>query len=271
MKGQWTEPLRVIYDHELVLFSSGSFAVEIEGKRYGCPAGSFIIVPPGRWHASWETAGKPGYRYWSHFDWINRGGCEGTPTMTFHPAKPKAAAFRRAPAFVPRGILHGPIPAPHRACELAERMGSLCGRNASEHDRVVSRALLLELLLELLDPCDRERAVGGDGAGDIARRTRDLLEQHLGEHGNLRIQDLLEEKLGYSYAHLCRVFRARYSVPPLKYLNAACVSRAKFLLRDTDLPIAAVAHRVGFRDPLYFSQLFRKMAGCTPSRYRETR
>ena len=264
----WTEPLRVIYDHELVLFGKGQFVIEIGANAYPCPAGTFIIVPPGRWHASWDTAGRPGLRYWSHFDWVSQGPHGNTPVMTFHPARPRAAAYRRAPAFVPHRILHGPIPSPHRAYELAERLNALQGQG-SEHDRAVSRALLLELLLELLDTRDRKAAAAGQD--DLPHRIRDLLEQNLPDHGNLRIQDLMEEKLGYSYAHLCRLFRARYGIPPLKYLNAICVSRARLLLRDTDIPVAAIAQRLGFRDPLYFSQLFRRITGQSPSRCRAAR
>jgi len=262
----WTEPLRIIYDHELVLFSKGRFAVEIENKRYPCPAGTFIIIPPGRWQTSWETAGQPGHRYWSHFDWVYQESYGNTPSMTYHPAKPCFNACRRAPGFVPRKILHGRIYAPQRTYELADRLCALQER-ASEHDRALSRALLLELLLELLDTRTRTAAVPGRHAG-LAQRVVDLLDQNVEQHGNLRIQDLLEKKLGYSYAHLCRVFRAKYGVPPLKYLNAVCISRAKLLLRDTDLHITVIARRLGFKDPLYFSQLFRKITGLPPSQYR---
>jgi len=262
----WTEPLRVIYDHELVLFSKGRFVVEIENKPYACPAGTFIIVPPGKLQASWETAGQPGHRYWSHFDWIYQDSNYDLPFMTFHPAKPRLNAYRRAPSFVPRKILRGQILVPARAYELADRLCALQSR-ANEHDRTVSRALLLELLLELLDDRSRTAPISGQGK-DIALQIRDLLEQNIDRHGTLRIQDLMEERLGKSYAHLCRVFRAKYGIPPLKYLNAVCISRAKLLLRDTDLPVAIIAQRLGFCDPLYFSQLFRKTSGLSPSQYR---
>ena len=262
----WTEPLRVIYDHELVLFSKGRFVVEIENKPYACPAGTFIIIPPGKLHASWETAGHPGHRYWSHFDWIYQDYRDNSPDMTFHPATLRLNACHRAPLCVPRKIIYGRISSPARVYELAERLCTLQLR-ANEHDCLISRALLLELLLELLDTRTRQAVdVGHDT--NLARRVRDLLEQNLDQHSNLRIPDLMERHLRYSYAHLCRVFRAKYGIPPLKYLNAVCISRAKLLLRDTDMPVAVMAQRLGFRDPLYFSQLFRKTSGLTPSQYR---
>jgi len=265
---RWTEPLRVIYDHELVLFTRGGYAMEIGGTRHECPAGTFMIVPPGVLHSSWDAAGKSGYRYWSHFDWVYQGPHTNTSVMTFHPAKPRPECYRRAPPFVPQALLHGKIRDLRATCYLADRLCAMQGNESTEHDRVVSRALLLELLLELLDDTDRKKTTLS-GTEDIASRARALLEQNVQDHSSLSIQDLLEERIGCSYEHVCRLFRAKYGIPPLKYLNVLCVSRAKLLLRDTNLPIADVAKRLGFRDPLYFSQLFRKMTGCAPSRYRE--
>jgi LacI family transcriptional regulator len=46
------------------------------------------------------------------------------------------------------------------------------------------------------------------------------------------------------------------------------VERAKQLLTDTDMPVKAVAHRVGVGAPEYLSVLFRRTIGMTPSTYR---
>lgn len=262
----WIEPHRVIYDHELVLFAKGRFIVEIEDRRYPCPAGTFIIVPPGKRHASWEAAGQSGYRYWSHFDWVYQGPYALSLIMTFEPAAPRRDNLRPAPDFIPRRIFHGSILSPSRAYDLAERLAAL-QVNGIEHDRFLSRALLLELLLELLDTKPRYLDKPSRDA-DLPHRVRALLESHLEQHSSLRIQDLMEAKLGYSYGHLCRLFHAKYGIPPLKYLNTLCVNRAKLLLRDTDLTVNDIAVRIGFRDPLYFSQLFRKLTGMPPTRYR---
>jgi LacI family transcriptional regulator len=46
------------------------------------------------------------------------------------------------------------------------------------------------------------------------------------------------------------------------------VERAKQLLSDSDMPVKAVAHRVGVGAPEYLSVLFRRTVGMTPSAYR---
>jgi AraC-like DNA-binding protein len=260
----WIEPLRVIYDHELVLFREGRYVVEIAGAEFACPADRFIIVPPGQLHATWDAAGQAGHRYWSHFDWAFQGPHGAGPMMTYHPAKPQMECLRPAPAFVPRTVLHGTVPNPVRAYELAERLCALHARG-SDHDRCISRALLLELLLELLDTRDRAVSASAGEAG-LADRVRDALDRAADRHGDVRIQAMLQG-LGYSYEHLCRVFRSAYGIPPLRYLHSIHIGRAKLLLRDTDLKVSEIARRLGFDDPLYFSQLFRKLTGISPSDY----
>jgi AraC-like DNA-binding protein len=145
-----------------------------------------------------------------------------------------------------------------------ERLCALHARG-SAHDRFISRALLLELLLELLDTRDRTTSSAGGETG-LAHRVRDALDRAADQHGRVRIQAMLQG-LGYSYEHLCRVFRDTYGIPPLRYLHSIHIGRAKLLLRDTDLKVCEIARRLGFNDPLYFSQLFRKITRMSPSSY----
>ncbi|MCD8012748.1 MAG: response regulator [Lachnospiraceae bacterium] len=54
----------------------------------------------------------------------------------------------------------------------------------------------------------------------------------------------------------------------VEYLTQKRMDRAKELLRGSELRTAEVAARVGYRDPHYFSFVFRKTQGCTPRDYR---
>ncbi|HYG78296.1 MAG TPA: AraC family transcriptional regulator [Planctomycetota bacterium] len=261
----WIEPLRVIYDHQLLLISEGEFIVEVEGRRYPCSRGSYMIIPPAHWHVSWEAAGRFGHRHWSHFDWTHAGPYGETPIMTFHPEKPREALYRPAPAFIPQRVFHGTARRFERVMEIKERLFATANA-AQAHTRRTSRALLLELLLELFDEDDSQSTVPPPELR-LAEKVRDLLDSNLERHSSVRIEDLLEQT-GYCYAHVCRVFKRRYGMPPLKYLHLLSISRAKLMLRDTDLPVTRIARRLAFSDPEYFSQVFRRNVGQSPTEYR---
>lgn len=54
----------------------------------------------------------------------------------------------------------------------------------------------------------------------------------------------------------------------VEYLTKKRMEKAKQLLRQTSLRSGEIAYKVGYRDPRYFSFIFRKTVGCTPRDYR---
>jgi two-component system response regulator YesN len=54
----------------------------------------------------------------------------------------------------------------------------------------------------------------------------------------------------------------------VEYLTNKRISEAKRMLRQTDKRSSEIAFAVGYKDPHYFSFVFKKVVGCTPSEYR---
>jgi YesN/AraC family two-component response regulator len=52
-------------------------------------------------------------------------------------------------------------------------------------------------------------------------------------------------------------------------LNRYRILQAKERLRHTSEDIGTVARQVGFKDPAYFSRVFRKLTGLSPTEYRQ--
>ncbi|MBQ9042898.1 MAG: helix-turn-helix transcriptional regulator [Eggerthellaceae bacterium] len=63
-------------------------------------------------------------------------------------------------------------------------------------------------------------------------------------------------------------FRQVYATTPQNYVTALRIDRACELLRETDLPVASVAQKVGYRKPGAFALAFRKRKGVTPTEFR---
>jgi AraC-like DNA-binding protein len=97
------------------------------------------------------------------------------------------------------------------------------------------------------------------------RLARRLLDRHYDTP--ITIEQLSREA-ALSPFHLIRLFRRIYRQTPHQYLVQQRISRAKELLRTTDLPITEICMAVGFESLGSFSTLFSKVAGISPSAYR---
>ncbi len=65
-----------------------------------------------------------------------------------------------------------------------------------------------------------------------------------------------------------RRFQQATGMPPLEYVHTLRLEEAKHLLETTDEPVEAVAQKVGYEDPGFFSRLFRRKVTLTPGQYR---
>lgn len=69
-------------------------------------------------------------------------------------------------------------------------------------------------------------------------------------------------------SRFCREFKAAFDQTFVEYLAHYRMGQAKRLLANPTMPVAEVAVAVGFNDPSYFTRVFRKQEGISPSEYR---
>ncbi len=68
---------------------------------------------------------------------------------------------------------------------------------------------------------------------------------------------------------ICKEFKKYFAVTPFQYLNTVRLEAAKILLRAGTLSVNEICYQVGFENPNYFIQLFKKDSGTTPAVYRK--
>ena len=89
------------------------------------------------------------------------------------------------------------------------------------------------------------------------------------EDCNLHIGDILKTS-SYSQAYIRRIFLKETGLSPTEYMNNLRIEKAKKLLTDNsqESSISDIAEQCGIKDPFYFSRIFKKFTGDTPSEYR---
>ena len=80
--------------------------------------------------------------------------------------------------------------------------------------------------------------------------------------------NMVAAQVNISPSYFSTIFSSEMGQTFVEYLTEKRMARAKELLRYSGKRSSEVAYEVGYRDPRYFSFLFKKTQGCTPSSYR---
>ena len=74
---------------------------------------------------------------------------------------------------------------------------------------------------------------------------------------------------GMSVSWFIRNFRKSTGTTPMQFITSIRITNAQMLLETTNYAVNEIARIVGYDNPLYFSRLFHKLKGCSPSEYRK--
>jgi YesN/AraC family two-component response regulator len=74
--------------------------------------------------------------------------------------------------------------------------------------------------------------------------------------------------LGTSPSYLSRLIRRELDTTFGELLTSLRLAHARKLLGESDVPIQSVAESVGYENGYYFSRVFKKHYGATPTEYR---
>ncbi|MCR4825264.1 MAG: helix-turn-helix domain-containing protein [Bacteroidales bacterium] len=230
----------------LLYCTDGKGWVEYKGSRYYLNPGQSFIIPAGAPHTYGADDHVPWTLYWVHF----------------------------------KGEL-----APY----FAEDCDKVCAMADPDHDRITGRTTLFEELFLAIEAGYGDAQLryasatlyhflgtfrylqagykprqDGSGLG-IIERCRSYMLEHIEQHISL---DDLCRFTGFSPARCNAVFKQHTGMTPVAYLQELRIQTAMQLFENTDLHVNQVCQKVGIEDPYYFSRLFRKHTGLSPSDWR---
>ena len=98
------------------------------------------------------------------------------------------------------------------------------------------------------------------------RKVRVYLEDNYSSKVSL---DTLSSLFYIDKFYLCSQFKEQYGVSVMDYLISVRITEAKKLIRFTDKTMDEIADAVGINGAAYFSRLFKKVEGVSPSEFRK--
>ena len=94
------------------------------------------------------------------------------------------------------------------------------------------------------------------------------MKENIEKH--ITLQDI-SDYIGYSPSHFSMLFKKKTGHSPLSYSNLLKIQQACFMLDSTDMKVNQISFKIGIDDSFYFSRLFTKLMGMSPSEYRQSK
>lgn len=232
-------------DNLLIYCAEGSGSVVTDHYKGCVEQGDLLLLPEGCSHFYDSSKHSPWTIYWIHFN-----GLEA------------AALIRSLDYDSERPVVHlGQQPI------LIGDFKRLIGLRQSGFQHSVftyAASLVRQILCHLALVVRSTTAVTRHNFN--LEEIQSLMIEHLDGVLNL---DTLAACANLSRYHFANKYKQLTGYPPIKHFLHMKMERACYLLDSSELPVKAIAFQLGYRDPLYFSRIFRKVMGIAPSDYRQ--
>lgn len=243
--------------HILAFAADGRAHYECHGRGFTVQAGQLLFFPRGTVHAGRSDPRKPWTFYSTAFTLRSRSGGPGAeralnaalaevgPLVQLPNHHEVQAMFRQLERL---WIERQPAYAMH--CRAIVQQ-VLAMSFAAVHGRLpdVPHAHRIAAIMQML-----QRQGEGEGVDGPWQR-----------HSVAELADMA----GLSPSRFRTLFHQVTGQSVVRYQNALRINRAKDLLLSGECTVTEAAELVGFRDVYYFSRLFKKMTGVTPSTLRQ--
>ncbi len=100
---------------------------------------------------------------------------------------------------------------------------------------------------------------------DYVLRTKQYMLKHYSEPMDM---EELAHRSGASASRFYQSFKKYTGLSPLKFMNTVRLNESLQLLANAATTIMEAAHTVGYSDELYFSRVFKRQMGISPSQYK---
>ncbi len=103
-------------------------------------------------------------------------------------------------------------------------------------------------------------------ASATAKSAKEIIDERYSDP--LTLNDLAQAVFVNRFS-LVHAFKRAYNTTPMQYLNYVRINRAQTLLEGSTDSVTEIARKVGFDNPVYFAEQFKKAVGTTPSVFRK--
>ena len=224
-------------EYELFLFGQ-------ERTPQKAPAGSVVLYRPGDRQCHYYDGGRTAENYYVHFSLTDAALLESLPIVPccIHDLEPSRQVVEHFETIIR---------------ELQRK---------APHYRKVATARLIELLCSVCRKIEGKHHAGQTTAIKSVSQIINLIHEQYFLETTL---DDYAQACNLSKYHFSHLFKQATGTSPIAYRNQIRIQHAQELLEESDMPIADVAAAVGYENPAYFCDLFRRIIGSSPRQYKQ--
>ena len=254
-------PERIIFDQELVLVLAGNGVLALGQERVPFAAHDLLFIPPFVPHAFLPSGRGEGEHIAIHFDFA-----PGFPAFTADPEQRPPYAVQLTHALqVPS---HLSLTPGHR---IESEVLTLL-REWTSDSPLARLAVTNHMLSILIDLLRASGTLTGGHGGNSPHTQQTRVEQVIAFIRQHLAQEFAAADLAavaaVSTSRLNVIFHQQTGYSPMEYVSRLRVEKARQLLGDIRLSIKEIAAQAGFQDSFYFSKVFRRIDGLSPTQYR---
>lgn len=246
-----------IGQYVLIYCVDGSGWYRLDGQTYQVTRDQYFILPAGKTHAYGSDEGRGWTIYWIHF--------QGTHAATYAEGaqEPKTLRVSQDSRLRTRIDIFEEL---FSAMRFGESIDDLRYASSLLQYFLASMRYLHQFRFSTDKGSRLTDSLAGGGFGlDVVEAAVHFMRENLERHVTLQE---VHNYVGYSQSQFCTLFRQRMGKSPMAYMNQLKVEYACHLLKTTGMHVNQVCFKVGFDDPCYFSRLFTKAMGISPTAYR---
>lgn len=231
-------------DYQLLYIASGKGHFFINGKEEIVTAGHMVLYRPKEMQKYIYYGEDQTEVYWVHFT----GSDIKNILKQYHfPSSDHILYTGNSPDY-------------HRLFRRIIQELQLCKPDYEEYLSMLLREIFILVGRQLKD--DKKVSIQTPQEVELAIR-------YFNEHFSQNIS--IEEYANSRHMSTCwfiRSFRQHSGITPMQYILEIRIAYAQSLLVTTTYNVTEIAEIVGYDNPLYFSRLFKKQTGMSPSEYR---
>ncbi|EHQ29146.1 helix-turn-helix domain-containing protein [Mucilaginibacter paludis] len=245
-------PLAHLHDREreegssqyiLLYCTEGSGYVEMGTNRYELTPNTYFIIPKNRPHHYGSYQSQPWSIYWAHF--------VGEHADLIY----ERYADKNGPDI-------RPIPYDKKRIDEFNQIISILENSHHSRELEIANISLFHFIASLVYNKETNPAFYDM---DAISSSIAFMKQNI--HDFFSIEELARQQ-NLSVSHYSKLFKIKTGHSPVQYFNQLKVHKSCEYLYFSSRSIKEICAELGFEDPYYFSRLFKKCTGLSPSNYK---